>query len=282
MPNAETLPVHVVTGVTSDIPAAWAKEHNVGIVPALIMFGNKEIMDTPDFTMEAFLDKLKNSGVFPTTSAPNPEIFKPFYTYQGPIISVHAGDKVSSFWANSLLAKVELNRENIYPYNTQSVSLGEGFLAMRAAELTEQGATKKEIFEVLDDMRPRTHVVALCDTLKYLKAGGRVTGGKALLGAILNVKPSVHMYENALVPIARERTHKRAIAELVEWVSNFKPFERLAVLHDGNLEYAQELAYALRDEFEQEKILITLVTKAVAAHAGPDAVGAAFVTKRKI
>jgi DegV family protein with EDD domain len=280
MQNVETLPVHVVTGSTGDIPVAWARQHNVGIVPAVVTFGTEVIMDTPDFTMDAFLDKLKNSGVFPKTSAPNPEIYKPFYTYQGPIISVHAGDTISSFWANSVLAGEELNRENIYPYNSQSVSLGEGFLAMRVAELAEQGATKKEIFEVLDDMRPRTHVVALCDTLKYLKAGGRVTGGKALLGAVLNIKPSVHMYENALVPLGRERTHKKAVAGLVEWVAGFKPFERLAVLHSGNLEYAQELAYALRDEFEQEKILITVVTKAVAAHAGPNAVGAAFVTAR--
>jgi len=281
MSNAER--IHIVTGSTSDVPAPWAEKHNVGIVPAVITFGTEEIRDTAEFTMEAFLNKLKGSiqlNIIPTTAAPGPEVFKHFYEYQGPIISVHAGDKISSFWTSSVTAVNELQRENIYSYNTLSVSLGEGFLAMTAAELEEQGASMQDIIQTLNAMRPRTHVAALCDTLEYLKHSGRVTGAQAFLGSMLNVKPSIHAYENAVVPLARERTHKKAVAGLVDWVKKFKPFERFAVLHNGNLEYAKEVAYALRDEFEQEKMLITLITKAVTAHVGPDVVGVAFVTAR--
>jgi DegV family protein with EDD domain len=280
MPNAETERIHIVTGSTSDVPTAWALEHNVGIVPAVVRFGEQEYVDNPDFPMEKFLGLLETSGIFPKTSAPNPEIFKPFYAYQGPIISIHAASGLSSFYENSEIARRELNRDNIYPYDSQSVSLGEGFLVMKATEMEEQGFSKEEIIHMLDDMRPRTHVVALCDTLAYLKAGGRVTRAQAFLGSALNIKPSVHAYNNELVPLDRTRTHTKAVEGLVKWVAGFKPFERLAVLHNGNLDYAREVAYALRDEFDREKMLISLVTKAVAANAGPNAVGVAFVTER--
>lgn len=269
--------IHVVTGSTSDIPVEWANQHHVGIVPAVVTFGNEEIIDNADFTMDAFLEKVMTSEVFPQTSAPNPELFKPFYDYQGPIISVHAGSKLSSYFTNSESAKRELNRDNIYPYDSQSVSLGEGFLAMTAAEMSERGASMDDIIRMLDAMRPRTHVVALCDTLANLKRSGRIKGVEAFFGTMLGVKPAVHVYDNKIVGLQRERTHKRAVAALVSYVAGFRPFERLAVIHNGNLEYAQEVAYALRDEFDLEKMIITLVTKAVAAHAGPEAVGVAWV-----
>ena len=126
-------------------------------------------------------------------------------------------------------------------------------------------------------MRPRTHVIALCDTMEYLKAGGRVTGAQAFLGSVLEVKPSVHAYANKIVGLDKVRTHKKAVAQLVTRVREFGRLERLAVLHSGNLDFAEELAFALRDEFDSEQLLITLVTKAVAANAGPNAVGVAFV-----
>jgi DegV family protein with EDD domain len=287
MPKNErdpALPVHVVTGVTGDIPRAWAREHEVGIVPAVITFGEEQIIDDENYSMEAFVKKLKESAelnIYPKTAACGPEYFKPFYEYQGPIISVHAGDNLSVFWANSVLAAKELKRHNIHPYNTLSVSLGEGFLAMRAAELAEQGAGMEDITRELNALRPRVHVAAICDSLTYLKNSGRVSGAQAFLGNMLSVKPSIHAYDNEVVPLHQERTRKKAVAELATWVHGFAPLERLAVIHTGNMEYAMDLAEALKDECALDKMLITLVTKTIVAHTGPDTVGVAFVKEVK-
>ncbi len=286
MPSNEvdpTLPIHVVAGVTGDMPRAWARQHNVGIVPAVVTFGEEQLMDDENYSMEAFLKKLKESAevnIYPKTAACGPEFYKPFYEYQGPIISVHTGDNLSAFWANSVRAVSELHRDNIHPYNTLSVSLGEGFMAMKAAELAEQGAGMEDITAELDAIRPRTHVAALCDSLTYLRNSGRVSRAQAFLGKMLSVKPSIHAYDNEVVPLHQERTHKKAVAEFARWVRGFTPLTRLAVLHTGNMEYAMEVAEALKDEFDRDKLLITLITKTIVAHTGPDTVGVAFVTER--
>ena len=143
MPSAENESIRFVTGSTSDLPVAWAREHNIGIVPAVIRFGEEVFVDNADFTMAAFLEKLRTSKDFPKTAAPNLEVYKPFYEYQGPIISIHAGSALSSFWANSEATRRELNIDNIFPYDSESVSLGEGFLVMKAVELEAQGASRK-------------------------------------------------------------------------------------------------------------------------------------------
>jgi DegV family protein with EDD domain len=289
MPNNVEALTHVSVGSTGDVPELLAKENNIIVVPGWITFGGKKsIKDNPSYSFDDFFAEIEASKDFPKTSAPGIGVFKERWAqYDGPILPVTAGDKLSSFYTAAVAARNDLRelpekerRMNIHePWNSLSMSLGEGFPALIAAKMLAQGIPVTEVIRKLDEVRERTYVFALAQSSAYFEKSGRVSGTKAFVGKLLSIKPCVTAYDNQIVPFKNYRTYTAAIAGLTEFAAEHGPIEYMAALHTGHEEIAQQMKEAIKKigVFDPEKIIVAPVGKVVASHTGPNTLGFVFI-----
>jgi len=100
----------------------------------------------------------------------------------------------------------------------------------------------------------------------------------AKFGEILQLKPLLHM-NMGKAAAHRTRTQKRATARLFEWLTEYAPYENLAILHAGVQEEAEVLYQQARPYFPQGEVLIAQITPVLGAHLGIGALGFVCISK---
>jgi len=143
--------------------------------------------------------------------------------------------------------------------------------------LAELNKDVSEIVAALGDFMRRAYVFAALRTLEYLRRSGRMNFALARFGELLQLKPLLHMNMGNAVA-HRTRTQKRATARLLEWLAEYAPYEKLAIVHAGALAEAEALGRLTSAYFPQE-VLITQITPVLGAHLGIGALGFAGVSK---
>jgi DegV family protein with EDD domain len=124
----------------------------------------------------------------------------------------------------------------------------------------------------------RTYVFASLKTLEYLRRSGRMNFAVARLGELLQIKPLLHMNQGK--PVAhRARTQKRATERLLEWLQEYAPYERLAIVHAGVPEDAKAMLERIRSFLPDGDIPIVQITPVLGAHLGVGALGFAVISK---
>lgn len=264
--------VAVVVDSTSDIPQSIREQYNIAVVPLLILFGNDQYRDGVDMSSSEFYRRLTEGKVHPTTSQPSPGDFAETYerlaaNHDG-IISIHLGGKLSGTVRSAHQAAEMLPHIPIRIIDSGSVSLGFGFLGIEAARMAQQGKSLDEIEAAITAMVPRISLWAVLDTLTYLERGGRIGRTRAFLGNLLNVKPMIYIRDEVL-PGERVRSHKKAIARLVELVQDEAPYDHLAVLHSVSEPLALELADRLSSVYPRDEIIVAQLTGVIGVHGGP-------------
>jgi DegV family protein with EDD domain len=199
--------IHIVTDSTASLSPKIAKELGIGVIPAAITFGDKTYLDGVDIGMEKFMEMLTTTSEIPTTGAPSlEEYFKIYRKNKGKIISIHLGSKFSAIFNSSKIASDQSKNFEIYPYDTESLSLGIGFMVIRGVELIDEGAMVEQIIAELDDMKKRTTVMASLNTLEYARKGGRVGHLEFALGSLLQIKPILKISQNKIESPQRPRS----------------------------------------------------------------------------
>ena len=122
-----------------------------------------------------------------------------------------------------------------------------------------------------------TYVFASLKTLEYLRRSGRMHFVLAGFGELLQLKPLLHM-NMGKATAHRTRTQKRATARLLEWLSEYAPYEKLAIMHAGVQDEAKALYQQARSCFPQGDVLITQITPVLGAHLGIGALGFACIS----
>jgi DegV family protein with EDD domain len=279
--------VAVVVDSTSDIPEALRTEYNISVVPLMIVFGSEALHDGIDITTEQFYQRLTQSNVHPSTSQPSPGAFAETYErlaqdHDG-IISIHLGSGLSGTVRAAEQARELMGEQHpnvaIHIVDSGSVSMGFGFLALEAAKMAHAGKSLDEISAHVESLKPKIRLWAVLDTLKYLERGGRIGRTRAFLGTLLNVKPMIQIKDSEVLPSEQVRTHKKAIARMVELASNEGPYEHLAVLHSVSEPLANELADRLGAIHPRDQIIVASLTGVVGVHGGPGVVGVTGIKK---
>ena len=166
----------------------------------------------------------------------------------------------------------------VHLFDSRQLSMGLGLLVLTAAEAAAAGRSAAEIVTMLEKRVRQTHVVAVLDTLEFLRRSGRVNWTEFSLGTLLKIKPLITVFDGEAKSAARVRTFRRAVDQLITVVEDFGHLERLALLHTN----APAEAHALRDRLKHlfpggDTPEIVEVTPAIGAHIGPGAVGVACV-----
>ena len=272
--------VKVVVDSTSDIPEKLAKEWDITIVPAYVLFGGKSYRDRLDISEDEVYARLDHDSVFPTTSVPSPQDFADVYNKladeTNEIISIHVTSRESGVYNSALLGKGLINKKcHIEVIDSLSVAMSYGILAIAAAREAKTGASLEKVAEVVRESIPRMHLLLVLDTLKYVVRGGRVGKGYGLLGSVLRVKPLLTMRDGKLMLAGVARTRTTAIKRLYDFVEDFPHVSEIAVSYTTTGEEAEALAERIKSSHPDIPLYLTRLGPVLGTHAGPGAMGVA-------
>jgi DegV family protein with EDD domain len=168
---------------------------------------------------------------------------------------------------------------DIHVIDTQTVSCNLGSMVLVADDMAKAGRHADEIVAKLEDMIPRGRLYFVVDTLEYLARGGRIGGAKKLLAELLEIKPILQVKDGQVEPFEQQRTKKRALARLVEVVTESckgGDDAYLCVLQVEAEKEAQSLVEELKSRVPVSTIPIYELPPAIIVHAGPKAMGVGF------
>ncbi|MCU0487678.1 MAG: DegV family protein [Anaerolineales bacterium] len=279
-----TASIAIVTDSTADIPPDLAAQYQVHIVPNLMVIAGKSYEDGAGISREEFYRRLPGMKEIPTTATASAGTYEALYESllnQGAkhVISIHAPAALSGIMNAASAAAIRFE-ERIKVLDSGQLSLGLGFQALAAAEAALRGATIDQVLHLLESIYYRARVVAMLDTLEYVRRSGRVSWARARLGNLLSIKPFVEVQHGKVLSIGETRTRRKGIERLRHLLIQTSPLERLGILHSN----AEADALAFLDELKFQLELPALVpvvniTTIVGVHVGPSGLGFAAIAK---
>jgi len=274
----------IVTDSTSDLPKYLIEQHELEVVPSILIIEGKEYADGVGLSREDFYRQLPSLQTQPTTAAPSIGEFSTRYDSLltrgcDQILSIHAAGPLTTI-INSARQAAHDFPDKITIVDSLSLSLGLGFQVLAAAEAAELGL--QAALEAIESTRRRLHVFAALDTMENLKRSGRVPGAVAALGSLLSIKPLIELTNGEVKAISAVRTTKQANARMLNFLLQGGELERLAILHTGAEPRAKEFLEAVMQKANRSMprdILMVNVTPVIGTHVGPNGLG--FATVRK-
>ncbi len=268
-----------VTDSTCDLPSDLVTAHKIHVVPNILVIDGRSVEDNKEFSRQDFYIQLPHMTTFPTTSTASVGTYQALYEQLfsdgfDQILSIHCSNELSGIFNAASTAAQSVSGQVIV-IDSRQVSLGLGFQILEAVEAIDQGVSLESIAERLQQVRNRLRLVAMLDTLEYIRRSGRVSWARARLGALLNLKPFVEVIDGNVHSRGEARTRKKGIARLLEMMQSPKPVNRFAILHTNAEEDARRLLEILAPEVPTTPLLVN-VTTVIGAHVGPNGLG--FVT----
>ncbi len=269
--------VRIVTDSTADLPEEIMEALGITVVPAYVIFGQKSYKDGIDISKDEFYQKLTEEKIHPTTSTATPEEFAKAYLklaeQDQEIISLHLSPSFSRIYESALQGKEQAEKEKpnlkVEVIDTRWVVMAMGFLVIKAAKLAAEKKQLAEIVEEIKETIPRIRFLAVLDTLKYLKTGGRAQ--KAVgqgITALLNVKMLLTIKDGEAVRAGMVKVPKK-IERFVDFIKRSSEAREIAIEYSTNLEEAQSLREKVKATFPEAVIYFSQVTPVIGTHAGP-------------
>jgi len=275
----------LITDSSADLTPEMIEKYNITVVPLSVHFGDKEYLNLdPD----EFYKMLDSSEEIPKTSQVPPErfidAFKKVLDEGKKIICVTIGSNASGTFQSAMIAKEELNSQDIILIDSNSLCLGTGYIVIKIAKMLERGEELEKILKEVEYLKNNKIEHLFCvDTLKYLKKGGRIKASKAMIAEVLNIKPVLNVEDAITQPFGKVRGRKKIISFYVNHIKNNIDLDRnefIIVGHSQDLPHAENMAKALRDEVGYKgEILIGQVGPVIGVHAGPGVLVVFYVKK---
>jgi len=267
----------VVTDSTADLPREWRERYGIEVVPLKVLFGKETFRDGVDMNNEEFFRRLAASTSLPTTSAPSPGEFADVYRrlardHDG-CISIHIGAQLSATAEAARVGASSVDGFKVEVVDSQTVSMPVAFLCRVAAEYETLEAATAAVWPRV----PKTRVLALLDTLRYLEMGGRLSRAQAMIGTMLDLKPLLLVANAEIKPVDRVRTRSRAIPRMVDYFKGDLPVEHMAVMHAQAADEAEQIAEALRKDLPGREVTVGQIGCVLGTHTGPKALGLVYL-----
>jgi DegV family protein with EDD domain len=277
----------VVTDSSAYIPEKALGDLNIPVIPVWLIWGDERFRDGVDIDPPTFYRRLRESEVFPTTSQPSAGEFEDFFRQVGAeadaIVGVFLTSKLSGTVASAQAAQMELPELDIRIVDSLSVSMGLGFVVLAAARAAAAGRSLDEVVAVAEEMRDRTHLLFVVDTLEYLHRGGRIGGAKWLLGTALNIKPLLHFVDGTIEPLVQVRTKRKAVARMLDVVEERLGGRQMAeasVVDANSPEEGDAVAEQVKERFGISTVYRTVLSPAIGTHGGPGTIAIGFYAEK--
>lgn len=272
----------IIVDSTADLMPEY--KERVSVVPLTVHFGNQEYIDGVTIDHKTFYEKLVESDVIPTTSQATPDAFmKEFDKVKEAgesAVVITLSSKLSGTYQSAMIAAAEY--ENIYIVDSGTVAMGSGILVEMALKLLDEGLDVKAIAERLEEEKQKIVIVALLDTLEYLKKGGRISKTVAFAGTVLNIKPVISVIDGEINMLGKARGSKMGNNLLVQEIEKAGgvDFSKPVLLGYSGLSDALLLKYIEDSKHLWDKgletVRYTTIGSVIGTHAGPGAIAVAF------
>ncbi|HHW73100.1 MAG TPA: DegV family protein [Firmicutes bacterium] len=271
--------IAIVTDSAASVPPELAKEAELEIVPVGIQIDNRFLREGIDITAEEFYAQLEDKENI-TTSQPSPgdflEVYNRLVDKAKEIISIHVTSKQSG-----TVQLVELLKENIpiriTVVDSESASMGQGFVALAAARAALRGMGREEILDIIKRVKQKTAVFVAVPTLKYLARSGKVSRVQAMVASLLAIKPILGVKDGLVQAIDKKRSYGQALERMIALVQERFPTEKLtiAVLHSNALEMAEEFKQRVESQLRCAQVFVAEMGASLAVHGGQGMLGIA-------
>jgi DegV family protein with EDD domain len=276
--------IAIVTDSTADIPEELAAQLGITVVPLNIRIDGRTWEDRVNDLPANFNQLVLKSDTVPATTAPTVQQFARVYERLADqhdcILSIHISSRLSGTCASAEEAShLFLDGPEIIVVDSESASMGTGLIVKTVAEHALDGASRDTLMALIDDLRPRTHVIFMVDTLEHLRRGGRIGRAAEIIGSMLQLKPILMIEEGIVVPYARTRTRARAIMGIQDLIEEVPHIESAAVLHTGGPDDLGTLVKCLTNRTGDEDLIVAEISPVLSTHIGPGGLGVAFIEK---
>jgi DegV family protein with EDD domain len=274
--------IQIVTDSACDLPDELYQKHHITVVPINIQFGTETYQDGVTIDRPSFFAKIKELGVLPATSQPSAGQFEQCYrrlAAQGvdDVISIHVTGKLSGTLQSSEMAREMVADEiRVHSFDSASGSSAQGFMALEAARMAEQGRSVREILAHLEVIRSRISLVLTLKDLRYAQMSGRIGRLQGSLASLLNIKPVVVLKDGQIDVAEKVRTMRRAIDRMVEIVVEqvgASARVNLAAVHAEAPEEGRLLLERARSMFHCQETFLANLTTTLVVHFGPGTLG---------
>jgi DegV family protein with EDD domain len=274
--------VRIVTDSSCDLTDALVSAHGIEVVPLTIRFGDEELEDRTELSVEGFYEKLAASSVLPETAAPAPGKFEAAFRRQAEagadaVVCINLSAGLSATMQSAQNAARSLEGElDVRVVDSRSITSGLGTQVVRAAEAAASGASADDVIDLVEDLVRRTHVVGALDTLDNLKKGGRIGGAQALLGSLLSIKPIVDISTGTVEEAGKARTRRKALEVLRDKVAEAGAIEHLNVTH-GFAPDVEDMLDLLAPIYPRDQIQVGHIGPVIGTHGGPRVMGVTWL-----
>ena len=272
----------IIVDSTADLMPEY--KNRVHTVPLTLHFGDEEYIDGVTIDHQTFYEKLIESDVLPTTSQATPDAFMQKFEKAknagDAAVVITLSSNFSGTYQSAMIAASDY--DNIYVVDSGTAAMGSGILVELAFRLLDAGKTAPEIAAILEEEKKKIVIVALVDTLEYLKKGGRVSKAVALAGAVLNIKPVLSVIDGEIRILGKARGSKMGNNLLVQEIEKAGgiDFTKPVLLGYSGISAALLKKYIEDSRFIWEgnlpEVRYTTVGSVIGTHAGPGAVVVAF------
>lgn len=277
--------VKIIVDSTTDLLPSIREQ--VTVVPLTVCFGQEEFTDGVTITHEQFYEKLVECDVLPTTSQASPAAFSRVLSETlapgDSALILTLSSELSGTYQSAVIAAGEF--EKVFVVDSSSVAIGTGILTEYALECVKKGMSAKETAEEIERKKKDVCVIAMLDTLEYLKKGGRISSTAAFAGGILNIKPVVNIEEGRINILGKARGSKQGNNLLIQEIQKAGGIDfKLPILlgYTGLTDVL--LQKYIKDsrllwENAAESLRYTSIGSVVGTHTGPGVIAAAFFRK---
>jgi DegV family protein with EDD domain len=281
-------PVAVVTDSTAYLTPELMKNLPISVAPLQVIWEGMTFLDNIDIHDDEFYPRLKIAKILPTTSQATPVQFQEIYARlleQGcDILSLHISSKLSGTLDSAHQAKNTFPGAHIELADSLTTSMAQGWQVLAVARAAAAGANLKECKAIAQQAIENSRVLFVLDTLEFLHRGGRIGGASAYLGMTFNIKPILEIRDGKIEAVEKVRTQGKALRRMIELVEkqiNHRTPLHIGVLHANDLDAGTALLEDTVNYFGLSNVTetaITGVSPVLGTHAGPGALGIAYLT----
>ena len=269
----------IIVDSTSDLlPQIRERVH---VVPLTVHFGDQEYIDGVTIDHKTFYEKLIETDVLPQAT---PIAFAQQYEAAREAgeaaLVITISSKLSGTCQSAMIAAADY--ENVYVVDSGTGAIGGGILVELALQYLDAGMSAAEIAAKLEEEKEKIVIVALVDTLDYLKMGGRISKTVAFAGTLLNIKPVLSVTHGEVNMLGKARGSKQGNNLLVQEIEKAGgvDFSKPVLLGYTGLSDAMLCKYIEDSKHLWEKgletVRYTTIGSVIGTHAGPGAVAVAF------
>jgi len=256
------------------------RELDLRTLPLHVSFGAESYTADVDLNAEQFYEKIKDPKAKPTTSQPSLGECREVYEqavrdgYKDMLVLTVATEFSGTYSVASTTAQ-QIIDTNIVVVDSRSTAASIGLMATACAKARRAGRSLEQTAALARELAAKTHLLALIDTLDFLKRSGRISGAAAAFGSLLSMKVILDLADGKAEATEKVRTRERGMATLQQLIeTRTKPASRIhaAILHCNAPDRARVLGEWVQERYHCVEYWVDEAGPVLASHAGPGAV----------